>query len=239
MTLGDATDGGGRETPPGEEPAEKPAEKIDTVVFDVGNVLIEWDPRHLYRKLLPTEAEVERVVREVVPQSWNERQDAGRSWADGVAARVAERPDDAELIRAYDARWQEMVSGAIEPSVAVLRRLKAAGVPLFAITNFSAEKWAETIERFDFFALFDGVVVSAHERVLKPDPRIYRILFERHGVDPRRAVFIDDNPDNVAASEAVGMRAVFFTRTLDLSAALAALGLPTAGEGPEDGAPPG
>lgn len=201
------------------------AAPTEIVVFDVGNVLIEWDPRHLYRKLLPDEEAVERFLGEVCTTAWNVEQDRGRRWADAVAERTALFPEHAELIRAYDARWQEMVPGAIEANVAILRRLKATNVPVFAITNFSAEKWAEATERFDFLELFDGVVVSAHEELIKPDPRIYHTLFERHAVTPERAVFIDDSPANIEASRGVGMPAIHYHGAVDVAAELRALGV--------------
>lgn len=201
---------------------------VDTVVFDVGNVLIDWNPRHLFRKLLPDDAAVERFLAEVCPQSWNVEQDRGRSWAEGVAEAIARHPDQADLIRAYDARWPETVSGPIERSVTAMRRLKSAGVRVLGITNYSAEKWAISQERFDFLNDFDGVVVSAHEGLIKPDPAIFELCFTRYAVDPARAVFIDDSPANCAASEACGMRAIQFTGATDPIAALAALGLPMA-----------
>lgn len=200
------------------------------VVFDVGNVLIEWDPRHLYRKLLPDEAAVERFLAEICPPEWNLAQDAGRSWADGVAEAVARHPDQAVLIEAFDRRWRETVPGPIDANVALLRSLRTSGLPVFAITNFSAEKWAECLERFDFLTLFDDAVVSAHERLVKPDPRIYEVLFDRQlrprGLAPADALFLDDSPANVAASEALGMPAIRVTPDLDLAALLRARGLP-------------
>ncbi|MEO1329877.1 MAG: HAD family phosphatase [Pseudomonadota bacterium] len=200
------------------------------VVFDVGNVLIEWDPRNLYRKLLPDEAAVERFLAEICPPEWNLAQDAGRSWADGVAEAVARHPDQAVLIEAFDRRWRETVPGPIDANVALLRSLRTSGLPVFAITNFSAEKWAECLERFDFLTLFDDAVVSAHERLVKPDPRIYEVLFDRQlrprGLAPADALFLDDSPANVAASEALGMPAIRVTPDLDLAALLRARGLP-------------
>lgn len=198
---------------------------VEVVVFDVGNVLMRWDPRFLFRKLLPDDAAVERFLADVCPQSWNVMQDAGRPWAEGVAEAIARHPDQADLIRAYDARWLETAPEAIEASVAVLRELKRSGRPVYAITNFSAEKWVVAKAAHDFLDLFDGAVVSAHERVIKPDPKIFQILFDRYGVDPGRAVFIDDSARNVAASEALGMRGLLFHDRLDLRASLRALGV--------------
>ena len=201
------------------------ATPVDMVVFDVGNVLLRWDPRLLMRKLLPDEAAVAHFFADVCPSEWNLAQDAGRSWDEGVAEAIKRHPESAEAIQGYRDRWRETLDGPIEDSVEVLRALKQASVPVYALTNFSAEKWADTRPCYKFFSWFDGIVVSAHERVIKPDPLIYQILFERYGVDPARAVFIDDNPRNVAASEALGMRAVRFAEGMDLRVALRAAGV--------------
>lgn len=199
---------------------------VTTAVFDIGNVLIRWDPRNLFRRLIPDEEEMERFLAEVCTDDWNLEQDRGRSWAEAVAERVALHPDKADLIRAYDTGWHEMVPGSVEGTADVLLELEAAGVPLYAITNFSAEKYVEAVARFPILSRFRDTVVSAHEGLLKPDPAIYRRLFERTGIDPATAVFIDDSAKNVAGAEAVGMRAIRFVDAADLRARLLALGLP-------------
>jgi len=184
---------------------------IDTVVFDVGNVLIRWDPRNLYRKLFAGDRdEMERFLSEVCDPQWNEMQDIGRSWGEAVAERTARFPAMGELIAAYDARWQEMVSGEIAANVALLRELRTGGVPLYGLTNFSDEKFAETSARFDFFRCFDDIVVSARVGVIKPDRRIFEILLERGGFRAGNALFIDDAPANIAAAEAVGFQGFLF-----------------------------
>jgi 2-haloacid dehalogenase len=199
---------------------------VDTVVFDVGNVLIRWDPRFLYRQLFATEAEMERFLAEICTDAWNAEQDRGRTWADAIEERLALFPDHADLIRAYSERWHEMVPGAVEGTVEILEGLRAAGVPLYAITNFSAEKFAEAQARFAFLNGFRDVVVSAAERLLKPDPAIYRVLLDRNGLDAGRCLFIDDSEKNVRAAECVGMRAHHFRDAATLAAELRALGLP-------------
>lgn len=200
--------------------------RISTVVFDIGNVLIRWDPRNLYRRLIPDEAAMEAFLRDVCTDAWNIEQDRGRTWAEAVAERVALFPEHEALIRAYDTGWHDMVPGTVEGSVEILEELDEAGVPLFAITNFSAEKFAEARARFPFLGRFRDIVVSADERLLKPDPAIYRVLLDRQDVDPRRAVFIDDSPRNVAGAETVGMTGVHFTGAADLRSRLRDLGLP-------------
>lgn len=199
---------------------------VDIVVFDVGNVLIRWDPRNLYRKLFAEEAAMERFLDEVCTGDWNLEQDRGRSWAEAIAERVPLFPQHEPLIRAFSDRWQEMVPGEVEGSLDILEGLRAADVPLYAITNFSAEKWAESQARFAFLRGFRDVVVSAHERCVKPDPAIYRVLLDRNGLEASRCLFIDDSEKNVRGAEAVGMRAHHFRDAPTLRAALRELGLP-------------
>lgn len=199
---------------------------IDTIVFDVGNVLIRWDPRFLYRKLFTDAEAMESFLTEVCTDAWNVEQDRGRLWADAVAERIALFPQHEELIRAYADRWHEMVPGAIEETVVILEGLRSAGVPTFAITNFSTEKFAEAQARFPFLRDFRDVVVSGEERLLKPDPAIYHVLLERNGLDAARCLFIDDSEKNVRGAEAVGMRAHHFRDAATLGAELRRLGLP-------------
>ena len=196
----------------------------DTVVFDVGNVLIHWDPRHLFRKLLPGEAEVEHFLANVATPDWNVEQDRGRDWEEAVAMLSAQHPQHEPLIRAYRERWQETVPGAIEGSVAILETLRAQGVPLYAITNFSAEKWAESVARFPFLGAFRDVVVSAHERLIKPDAAIFELFLARNKLAAEQCVFIDDSATNVAGAQAAGMRALHFTAPETLAADLRNIG---------------
>lgn len=201
------------------------AQPIDTVVFDVGMVLLEWDPRYLYRKIfVGDEAKMEWFLAEVCPNSWNVEQDRGRPWEEALAEAIGRHPTYAAEIRAYRERWSEMVPGAIEDTVTILEALAAANVPLYAITNFASDTFAEALARFDFFKRFQGIVVSGDEKVLKPDPRIFHTLAERHGVDLTRSIFIDDSVKNVVGAEAVGMAAHHFTSPAGLAADLRARG---------------
>ncbi len=202
------------------------------VVFDIGHVLIEWDPRHVYRQVFAgDEARVEWFLRDVCPPEWNREQDRGRPWPEAIAEASARHPTVAAEIAAYRDRWHEMVPGAIEPSVALLRALAARGVPLYAITNFAADTLAEVLDRFDFFALFRGIVVSGTERLLKPSPEIYRLLAARHGLALENCLFIDDTLANVEGARAVGMHAHHFTSPEGLRVELERHGLLPAGEG--------
>ena len=183
-----------------------------TVIFDVGGVLIEWDIRRLYRQFLSDDAEIDGFLREVDWFSWNTELDRGARWDESVAELSARHPRHRALIEAAHHQWHDSVAGAIDGTVEILDALHGAGTPLYAITNFSAEKWAEVRERFAFLTeSFRDVVVSAHERRIKPDPAIYRICLERNGLAPRDCIFIDDSPRNVAAANALGIEGIVFT----------------------------
>jgi 2-haloacid dehalogenase len=188
------------------------ASQPSIVVFDIGNVLIEWSPRLLYGKLFHGRGEaMDWFLDNVCTPAWNLEADRGRTWREAVALLRRAHPEWRGEIDAFDRRWHEMVPGEIAASVAILARLKQAGVKLYAITNFSAEKFAECRQRFGFLDSFDGIVVSADESLVKPDAAIYRVLFERYGLAPEACVFIDDSLANVAAAHALGMTAIAFT----------------------------
>lgn len=206
-------------------PPPAPADRPTAVVFDLGGVLIDWNPRHLYRRLIPDEAELERFVRDVVSPEWNLEHDRGRSFDEGIALLTAAHPEQAELIAAFRDRWPEMLGGPIEPTVRVLDELRTAGVRLLALTNWSAETYPIGQARFPFLAWFEAVIVSGEERIVKPDPAIFRILAERHGLTPERTVFIDDLAANVAAAAALGFRAVRFSDAPALRADLVRFGV--------------
>jgi HAD superfamily hydrolase (TIGR01509 family) len=194
-------------------------------VFDVGNVLIEWDPRHVYRDLFPGEPDaMSWFLDTICTAAWNLAQDAGRTWAEAVGQLVAVYPEWRAEIEAYDKRWQDMVPGVIDGSVAILDRLRQDGVRLFAITNFSSEKFVESARRFPFFDWFDGIVVSGDDRLLKPDLPIFRLLCARYGMAAADCVFIDDNAANVAGAQAAGMTAIHFSDPDALERALRGLG---------------
>ena len=201
------------------------SKRIDTVIFDLGNVLIGWDPRRLYRQLIDDEAQMEWFLREVCNSEWNEQQDAGRSWAEGTALLRARFPEHAKLIDAYHMRWTETLVGPIEGSVAILAELKARGVRLLALTNWSQETFPIARQFYPFLQWFEGIVVSGEERLVKPDPRIYQRLLERYAVDPATALYIDDSARNVAVAEALGMHGWWFRDSTGLRERLEDLGL--------------
>jgi 2-haloacid dehalogenase len=181
------------------------------VVFDLGGVLIDWDPRYLYRKLLADEAAVEEFLATVCTPEWNAEQDRGRPFAEGVAELVERYPVHAAAITAYHERWTEMLGGDVGGTVELLAKLHATGVALYALTNWSAETFGIARERFEFLSWFDGVLVSGEERIIKPDPAIFRLLLDRFGLDPQATFYVDDSPVNVAAARELGFDAVRFT----------------------------
>jgi 2-haloacid dehalogenase len=198
---------------------------IDTVVFDVGGVLLDWSPNYLYDELIPDAVRREHFLTKVATPEWNRQQDAGRTWAEAVAELSAANPDHAEWIEAYDTGWLRMVRGVIEDTVEVFDEIRAAGIPTYALTNFSTEKWEVATEAFPVLREFDGVVVSGTERTTKPDEKIYRILLERYDLDAGRTFYTDDVQHNVEAARAVGLDAELFTGATVLRDQLVARGL--------------
>jgi 2-haloacid dehalogenase len=196
------------------------------VVFDLGGVLIDWDPRHLYRKLFADdEAAIEHFLANVCTHAWNRCQDAGRSFAEGARLLKAEHPDKAELIDAYGARFDEMMAGPIAGSLEILAELRDRDTPLYALSNWSAETYPPAFDRFEFLRWFRGILVSGEVKVIKPDPRIFELLLERFAIDPLSTIFIDDVEANAAAARRFGIHAIHFTNPTALRAELAALGL--------------
>lgn len=199
---------------------------IDTVVFDLGGVLVDWDPRHLYRGEFADQADMEHFLATVTTPAWNLELDRGRPFADGVRELVAQHPQHEALIRAFQERWPEMLRDPIAGTVEILAELRAAEVPCYALTNWSAETFPIARERYAFLTWFDGVVVSGEEGAVKPDAALFAVLEERFGVVPTRSVFIDDTPVNVAGAADRGYATVHFTGAEDLHGRLAELGLP-------------
>lgn len=196
------------------------------VIFDVGNVLYHWHPRNLYRRLIDDDQALEAFVRDVVNEEWHFQHDAGRSFAE-TAVELTERfPQHADLIAAWGPRFNESLSGPVDGMLDIVRELDAAGVPLFAITNFSAEFFPPFRDtQAEIFDRFRDIVVSGEERLVKPDPAIYRLALDRFGLAPEQAVFVDDNPANIAASSAMGIDSVLFTTAPAFRAYLVQAGL--------------
>jgi len=174
-------------------------------VFDIGGVLLDWDPRYLFDQLIADNAEREWFLTEVCSPEWNHRQDEGRGWDEAVAEAIARHPGYAAWIRAYDERWIETIAGLYEDTMAVIDELQSSSVGVYALTNFSAQKWPVACRNYPQLQAFDGAVVSGAEGVAKPNPKIYRLLLDRFDLDPGRTYFVDDRYENVAAARAVGI----------------------------------
>jgi 2-haloacid dehalogenase len=182
------------------------------VIFDLGGVLIDWDPRHLYRKLFAGDKPaMEHFLANVCTHEWNRCQDAGRSFAEGARLLKLGHPDKAELIDAYGTRFDEMMTGPIVGVVEILAELRERDTPLYVLSNFSAETFPPAFERFDFLRWFRGMVISGEVGVIKPDPRIYEITLARFAIDPYRAVYIDDVAANAEAARPFGIHGIHFT----------------------------
>ena len=200
---------------------------IRAVIFDVGKVLYDWSPRFLYERLIDDDQTLEAFLRDVVTVEWHFQHDAGRPFAETSAELIAQFPEHAALIAAWGPRFNDSIGAPVAGMHALVAALDAAGVPLFAITNFSGEFWPPFRAReAALFDRFRDVVVSGDEKMMKPDAAIYRLALGRFGLEPDEAVFIDDNRDNVAGAEAVGMAAIHFTDAKALRRDLKNLGLP-------------
>jgi 2-haloacid dehalogenase len=195
---------------------------IEAVVFDLGGVLIDWDPRYLYRSLFDDERSMEAFLSTVTTPEWNERQDLGRSFADGIAELADAFPQHADLIAAYRTGWDEMLAGEIAGATDLLAELLEAAVPLYALTNWSAETFPIARRRFPWLGRFRGVIVSGEEGIGKPDLRIFELVLSRFGLRADRTLFVDDRQGNLAAAERCGFRSLLFTSTGQLRASLVA-----------------
>lgn len=202
-----------------------PTHPVHTVVFDLGGVLIDWNPRYLYRKLLDDERAIDDFLTRVCSPQWNARQDAGRPFAEAVAERSRQFPQFAGLIRAYHERWEEMLGGAIDDTVALLHRLADKGYRLAALTNWSAETFPVAQRRFAFLQRFETILVSGELKLIKPDPRIFQHLLHVLDEPADACVFIDDSPANVDAAATHGLRAIHFQEPAQLCTALTAHGI--------------
>lgn len=196
---------------------------VKNIVFDVGEVLIDWNPRYLYSKIFDDPQAMEDFLNNVCTHEWNYRQDAGYCWDKAIAEKAAAFPHLANEIKAYRARWPEMVGGAVQGSVAVLEALKKQGWPLYAITNYHQDTFALSQQLWPFLTTFDGVVVSGEEKICKPERRIYEILLERYGLNAAECVFIDDCLENIEAAQAIGMTGVLFRNPQQMHQELEAL----------------
>ena len=198
---------------------------VEAIVFDVGRVLYRWNLRNLFEKMIDDEERLDFLLSEVVTEQWHFQHDAGRPLSEMVPERQAEYPDYADAIGAYATRFNETIPGPVPGSLEIVRDLDAAGLPLFAITNFGAEFWAGFRPTAPIFDRFRAIVVSGEEKLAKPDPAIFDLAARRFGRAPEAMLFIDDNRANVDAAAAHGWQVHHFSRADLLEADLAERGL--------------
>lgn len=199
---------------------------IEAVIFDFGGVLVDWNPEHLYRKLISDEDERRLFLTEVCSPAWNYEQDRGRSWDEAIALKVAEYPHHAPLIRAYRERWPEMCGGPISEGVALHAKLKSAGIPLYGLTNWAADTFELGERMFPILRDFNYVAVSGRLGMVKPDPEIYLHLVGTCNLTAESCLFIDDSAKNVEGAKAVGLQAIHFTDPTAVADQMRQLGLP-------------
>lgn len=183
---------------------------IKNIIFDFGGVLLDWNPRYLYKSYFNNDEEMEHFLADICNGEWNIRQDAGRPFAEAVKELQAKFPEYAEAIQMYDDDWEKMLKCELPESIDLLKELKFMGYGIYGLTNWSAEKIGYAFANYSFFSLFDGIVVSGVEKVVKPDRKIYEILLERYSLKPGECVFIDDNQDNVDMAKVLGLNAIRF-----------------------------
>jgi 2-haloacid dehalogenase len=207
------------------------ASAIEAVVFDIGGVLLDWDPRHLYRKLFADEEAMNRFLEQVCTMEWHQRHDRGYSVVESCEKLATAHPEHAELIRAWGSRSEEMVAGPIDGTVEILQELRRAGVACYALSNMERESYPRRVARYPFLSWFDGAVVSGFEGVIKPDPEIFKLLLSRFDLRPERTLLIDDSAANVEAASGLGMHALQFRSPAQLREELEGMRLLTPIEG--------
>ena len=181
------------------------------LIFDLGGVLIDWNPRYLYRKLIASEDDIDLFLSEVCTPDWNMKQDAGRALAEATAERIALFPEKKSLIEAFYDRWEEMLGGEIAETVEILGELKTRGEILYALTNWSGETFPIALQRYDFLRWFEGTLVSGTENLAKPDPAIFHLLLDRYDLQAEDCLFIDDSKTNIEVAIKIGFDTHHFT----------------------------
>lgn len=198
---------------------------IEGVIFDLGGVVVDWNPMYLYRKVFADEDQAAQFLAKICTPAWNEMQDAGRTLQEGTEELVALHPRYEHEIRAYYGRWVEMIGEPIPGTLDVIRALKQGGIRVFALSNWSAETFVHVADRFEAFKLFEQILLSGEHGCIKPQAQFYGIALQRFGMPPKSLVFVDDNERNVAGAEAAGIRGLVFTGADKLRRDLQALGV--------------
>lgn len=184
---------------------------ISAVIFDVGNVMVDWQPRTIFEPHFDDKDQLDWFMDTVVSMDWHKHHDAGRSFAEGVRLQSEAYPDYAALIGLYDSQWSDTIVGVIDGTIDAIKALKARSVPLYGLTNFNGPKFAEFRQSYDFIDLLDGVVVSGDEGLIKPDPQIFTLTLDRFNLQGEKTLFIDDSLPNIKAAEALGIVGHHFT----------------------------
>jgi 2-haloacid dehalogenase len=195
---------------------------VEAVIFDVGGVLLDWDPRHLYRKLFTDESEMEWFLAEICTPAWHAPHDRGISTAASCAELASRHPQFSELIWAWSTRSEEMIGSVDNGSVEVLRAVRETGMPCYALTNMEAETYPLRLKRFPFLDWFDGTVVSGREGVAKPEPAVFTLLLDRFGLTAGATLMIDDNSENLDAAGHLGIQTTLFLSSRQLRSELEA-----------------
>ena len=186
------------------------------IIFDLGGVLVDWNPRYLYKKIFSTDTEMEWFLANVCTSQWNTQQDAGRPFAQGLELLEQKFPEYTFAINFYWTRWEEMLGGVIQGTVDILEELKSQHRHLYALTNWSEETFSLVQEKYEFLKWFEGIVVSGREKLVKPDPRIFTRLLERYNLRAPNCIFIDDNQANISKAADLGFETILFTTPDDL-----------------------
>jgi len=200
--------------------------KIDAIIFDLGGVLIDWNPSYVFDKMFEDEEQKKHFFENICTSDWNEKQDAGRSLKEATEELVVKHPEWKEYIEAYYGRWEEMLGGPIHGTVEIFKHLKESGkYKLYALTNWSAELFPIALERYDFLHWFDGRVVSGEEKMRKPFPEFYQLILDRFQLSIEETLFIDDNTRNAKAAEEMGLKTIIFKSPSQLKEELVKLGI--------------
>mgnify|MGYP000138118086 CR=1 FL=1 len=190
---------------------------IKNIIFDLGGVLIDWNPKYVYREVFKTEEKVDWFLNNICVSEWNIQQDAGRTLKEGTEIKVKEHPEWEKEIRLFYDRWEDMLGDAIEETVSIFKYFSDhKDYKVYALTNWSHETFPVALDRFSFLQRFDGILVSGEEKLIKPDSAIYKLMMEKYKLIPEQCIFIDDNKDNITGARGVGLHAFHFSSAAKL-----------------------
>ena len=199
---------------------------IKNIIFDFGGVVMDWNPRYFFKDYFKDDEKMEFFLKNIAVDEWNAEQDRGRTLAEGTEIQVAKFPEWEKEIRAYYDNWSIMLRSEIPKNVEVLRKLAKTQYQLFGLTNWSHETFPYALENYDFFELFDGkIVVSGEEKLIKPNPEIWKVLLDRYAIKAEESVFIDDNFKNIEVAKSLGFLTIHITENTDLDDELSKIGV--------------